>query len=213
MPVFLVWPLGCLLSFLVGGTPTALLVVRAIKGVDVRQVGSGNVGATNASRAFSGRGARTGVFLGIYLIDFAKGFVPVSVLAPLLAPGPGLAMAVGMGIAAILGHCFSPWLGGRGGKGVATTCGVFAALEPLALVVSLFVFFVVRVLTGAVYWGSLALGLALAVVTIARDPESAFGARLATTLFAVLVAAFLVWTHRSNLRGFMAARRGEAATS
>ncbi len=187
---------GCLLSYLLGAVPFALLLVRWIKGQDIRALGSGNVGATNASRAFAGRG-KLAMFLLIYVLDFAKGFVPAYLLPQWFA-GPE-ARGVLFGACAIAGHCASPFLRFRGGKGVATTTGVMAALDPIALAVGLGVFFAVFAATRRVFLGSLALGVALAATVVLREPETAFGPRVATTVFVLLIAVFLFFTHRSNL--------------
>ncbi|MEM7202607.1 MAG: glycerol-3-phosphate acyltransferase [Planctomycetota bacterium] len=201
----MLFALGCLLSYLLGGIPFALVLVRLVQGIDVRTVGSGNVGATNASRAFGPR-LRLPVFVLIYLLDFGKGLVP-ALLGPALFGG-GVGAPVWFGACAVLGHCASPYLGLRGGKGVATTTGVVAAIEWQALLIGLLVFLAVFGLTRRVFLGSLALGLALAAAIVLRDPATAFGARLSHSLFGIVVAVFLFWTHRSNLRG-LAASRGE----
>jgi glycerol-3-phosphate acyltransferase PlsY len=146
---------ACLLAFLLGALPFALLVVRVLKGVDVRTVGSGNVGATNASRAFASKGGRLGAFLGIYLLDAGKGFVPALLAQRWLEGDPQLT-GVLVGAAAVLGHVFTPFLGFRGGKGVATATGVLLALDWQVTAIALLVFFVVRAATGQVFWGSLA---------------------------------------------------------
>lgn len=195
----------CLAAWLLGGIPWGLVLVRLFRGVDIRTIGSGNIGATNASRAFSGW-ARPAVFLAIYVLDFAKGFVPAFV-APRLVDADPLLASVLAGAAAILGHVFSPYLRLRGGKGVATTTGVLAALEPIALAVALLAFFVVLRLTRHVYLGSLSLGIALALAVVLRAPATAFGERLPVTLLGFAVAAFLFWTHRNNLREAAARRR------
>lgn len=195
----------CLAAWLLGGIPWGLVLVRLFRGVDIRTIGSGNIGATNASRAFSGW-ARPAVFLAIYVLDFAKGFVPAFV-APRLVDADPLLASVLAGAAAILGHVFSPYLRLRGGKGVATTTGVLAALEPIALAVALLAFVVVLRLTRHVYLGSLSLGIALALAVVLRAPATAFGERLPVTLLGFAVAAFLFWTHRNNLRDAAARRR------
>ncbi|MBK8978551.1 MAG: glycerol-3-phosphate acyltransferase [Planctomycetes bacterium] len=201
--------LACLIAWLLGGIPFGLVLVRVFRGVDIRTIGSGNVGATNASRAFTGRG-RSLVFFAIYLLDFAKGCVPALTFGPWLAGDGSILAAVLVGAAAILGHCFSPFLGLRGGKGVATTTGVFAAVEPLALLVALATFGAVFALTRRVFVGSLALGVALALATVLRAPATAFGARLPATTLALAAMAFLFWTHRSNLRAAVRERRAAA---
>jgi glycerol-3-phosphate acyltransferase PlsY len=202
--------LALLSAYLLGGIPFGLVIVRLWKGIDIRTVGSGNVGATNASRAFAGRTQKV-VFLAIYLLDFAKGFVP-ALLAPQFVDGQPLTVAVLAGAAAIAGHCASPYLGFRGGKGVATTTGVVAAIEPIALLVALVVFGIVLKLTRRVFVGSLALGVTLPIAVVGRDPATAFGARLPATIFAAVVAVLLFVTHRSNLRRAFAARADGAAS-
>lgn len=187
-------------AWLLGGIPFGLVLVRLLLGVDVRRVGSGNIGATNASRAF-GRRARLPVFLSIYVLDFAKGLVPTLWFPVWFGCGPGLLAPVLIGASAVLGHCASPYLRLRGGKGVATTTGVFAALELVPLAVALGVFFAVLAATRQVFLGSLALGVTLAAAIPLRDTSTAFGARLPVTVLALLAAGFLFYTHRSNLRG------------
>jgi glycerol-3-phosphate acyltransferase PlsY len=188
--------LGCLCAYLLGGIPFALILVWLLKRVDLRTIGSGNVGATNAARAFGGRG-KLAVFLTIYALDTAKGFVP-AFFGPRLTSGPDSA-AVWFGACAILGHCVSPYLHFRGGKGVATTTGVMAALDPIALLAALVVFGLVFWLTKRVFLGSLALGVTLACAVVLRDPTSAFAERAPITIFALTIAALLFVTHRRNL--------------
>lgn len=191
---------GCLCAYLLGGVPFAYLAVRLCKGTDLRTIGSGNVGATNASRAFEGKVARLTAFLAIYLLDAAKGFVPVWWGPQVVGAQDPVSAGVALGAAAILGHVFTPYLRFRGGKGVATACGVLLALDWMALLVALAAFFVVRFATGQVFFGSIALGFGLAAGAIALHPDEAFGSRLPVTVMAVVLALFLLWTHRSNLR-------------
>lgn len=198
--------LVCAAAFAVGAIPFALLVVRACKGVDVRTLGSGNVGATNASRAFATRRGRLLAFLGIYALDAAKGFLPAW-CGPSFAPGtPAMTVGVLAGAAAVLGHVFTPFLGFRGGKGVATATGALLALDWQVAALAIGVFFVVRAATGQVFFGSLALALALPLAAVGLHADTAFGDRLAFTLLCLLLAAFLFWTHRSNLQRHFAAR-------
>jgi glycerol-3-phosphate acyltransferase PlsY len=202
-------PLGCLCAFVLGGIPFALLVVRLCKGVDLRQVGSGNVGATNASRAFASRRSQLLAFVGIYLLDAGKGFAPAW-FGPALVGGDAMLAGALLGASAILGHVFSPLLRFRGGKGVATATGALLALDWVAAALAIGTFFVVRWLTGQVFLGSLALGIALALATVLLHLEEAFGARLPVTVLCLLLASFLFWTHRSNLQRHFAAAGGSA---
>jgi glycerol-3-phosphate acyltransferase PlsY len=191
--------LWSLAAFLLGSVPFALLLVRAAKGLDLRTLGSGNVGATNASRAFATRRGRLLAFSAVYLLDAGKGFLPAFSGAHWLGADPARGGAL-LGLAAILGHVFCPFLGFRGGKGVATATGVLLALDwPVALG-AIAVFFVVRKLSGEVFWGSLALGAALPGFAMLLHRDDAFAARLPVTALCLLLAVFLVFTHRSNLR-------------
>ena len=186
-------------AFALGAIPFAWLIVRACKGKDVRTIGSGNVGATNASRAFEGKAARILAFVAVYLLDAGKG-----ALAAWLGFAAGLLPGVLCAAAGILGHCFTPFLGFKGGKGVATATGALVVLDWRVTLIALGVFFVVRYATGQVFFGSLALGLGLAASAILVDVPEAFGERLPLTVLSVVIALFLFWTHRSNLQKFFA---------
>jgi glycerol-3-phosphate acyltransferase PlsY len=199
----MVLALACFAAFLVGGVPFGLILAKLLAGVDIRRIGSGNIGATNAARAFSGKGKRAAVFGLIYVLDFAKGFFPTWVLPSVLSGGDlgsPTNTAVAIGACAVLGHCFSPYLGFKGGKGVATGCGVFAAIEPWALLVALCAFALAYFMTRRVYIGSLTLGVALAVTVVLREPATALGVRASATVLAIVVAVFFFFTHRSNIR-------------
>ncbi|TDJ54666.1 MAG: glycerol-3-phosphate acyltransferase, partial [Gemmatimonadetes bacterium] len=114
-----------MLSYLIGSIPTSLLVGRLVKGIDLRQHGSKNLGATNLYRVL---GWRYAVPVGLF--DMAKGYVPVAVVGP--AVSNGVLIPLLCGVAAVLGHMFSPFVGFKGGKGVATGAGVVLAMAPLA---------------------------------------------------------------------------------
>lgn len=193
--------LRALAAFFLGAIPFAWVIVRVCKGVDVRELGSGNVGATNASRAFEGRGQRLAAFLAVYLLDAGKG-----ALAAWMGMVTGLLAGVICGAGGVLGHCFTPLLGGRGGKGVATTTGALLVLDWRVTAIALAVFFAVRFATGQVFLGSLALGVGLAASAVLLDVPQAFGARLPLTVFTLALAVFLFWTHRSNLQQLLVRR-------
>lgn len=163
---------------------------------DVRKSGSGNVGATNAARCFPKK-YRLVAFLGIFLLDAAKGYIAAKVLPEALdltrEPWPAAA-----GFAAILGHVFTPFLKTLGGKGVATTIGVFFALEPMAIGIGLAAFLVVYGLTRIVALGSIALAIALPIATWLHG--EAGGTVLGMT---IVVAVVVVLRHTSNIRRLM----------
>ncbi|MAE77162.1 MAG: acyl-phosphate glycerol 3-phosphate acyltransferase [Planctomycetes bacterium] len=198
-------PLSLPLAFLIGGIPFGFLAVRLLLGEDVRDTGSGNIGATNVGRSFKGPW-RWVAFAGIYLLDFAKGLVPVFLLAPALP----VWSAAAVGLVAVAGHCFSPFLRFKGGKGVATTCGVMAALDWFALVIAIGAFFAVLLVTRVTALGSLVLGFALAAAVVLREPSTAFATRWPVTALALFFALFFVWTHRSNIQRMHAGRQARA---
>ena len=188
--------LGILAAYLVGSIPAALVAGR-LAGVDLRNHGSGNLGATNVTRVLGWK-----VGLPVYLFDTAKGALPVLALPPWLGVARGGGWALAYGVAAIVGHVRPVFLLGRGGgKGVATAGGVFLALAPYATLASILVFVATLAATGYVSLGSLLAAVALPATLLAtRGPASpAFVA-------SALVAAFVWWTHRANIGRL---RRGE----
>ncbi|MEM1032626.1 MAG: glycerol-3-phosphate acyltransferase [Myxococcota bacterium] len=137
-------------AYLSGAVPYGHLIARA-RGIDIRAVGSGNIGATNVSRAL-GRG--WGVV--VLVLDALKGAVPVGIAV--WTAGAGLTSPLGVtaaGLAAVVGHCFPVWLAFRGGKGVATSLGVFLVIDPVAAAASAVVFFATYALTRTASVGSL----------------------------------------------------------
>jgi acyl phosphate:glycerol-3-phosphate acyltransferase len=142
-----------LAAYLLGAVPTGYLVGRAFKGIDIRQVGSGNPGATNVFRTVG----KTAGLLTLF-IDVLKGFAPVWVA---LQTKGGSAVPVACGLAAVAGHTWSVFLGFKGGKGVATSAGVFGALLPLATLMALGAFILGFGLSRHVSVGSLSSAMVL----------------------------------------------------
>src|ERR1700704_4355514 len=150
---------------LIGSIPFALLMARRWRVADLRLVGSGNLGAANVMRA---SGVTAGVLVAV--LDMAKGAASVW-LAGRLSPGPALPAAAG--VAAIVGHIYPVWLRFRGGKGVATACGVFSVLTPLALPPALAIFLITVTLTKYISLGSLLATLALPPLAYVLGSEAA----------------------------------------
>ena len=176
-------------SYLLGAIPTSYLAGRIFRGIDLREHGSKNLGATNVYRTLGWRYA-----IPVGLVDIAKGLVPVLVFAPRVSDAQLFALACGA--AAILGHVFSVFVRFRGGKGVATAAGVMLGLAPLALGVALAIWLVVLKLSGYVSLASIAAaaGFPLAVYLLERpdQPEILW--------LDGLVAASIIWLHRANVR-------------
>jgi glycerol-3-phosphate acyltransferase PlsY len=172
-------------AYLLGSVPFSYLVGRA-RGVDVRKVGSGNVGATNVMRS-AGRVAG----LMAFMLDFAKGAAAVMIAR---AVAPQTALPAWAAVAAVLGHMYPVWLRFRGGKGVATGVGAFLPLVPLAAVAAFVAFGLVLLATRYVSLGSIAGAITLAALAFLSGPSPAV-ARAAAGL-----ALLIVWKHRGNLK-------------
>ena len=172
------------LGYLVGSVPFAFLLARR-GGVDLRQTGSGNVGATNVLRTRGLPQALTALGL-----DAAKGALAVA-LAQRLTDGP--ATPVAAGLAAVIGHIYPVWLRFRGGKGVATTGGMFVVLAPVAAVIASAVFLLTAAATRYVSAGSVAAAVTLVVATIATDSPAA------VAVGSAVAAVMIVHRHRGNL--------------
>lgn len=211
-----------ILAFLLGSIPFGLLIAKA-KGIDIRQHGSGNIGATNVLRVV---GKKYGITC--LLLDALKGFIPVALAVNLIqiAGRPvqvplGLADAWVMKLAAadalkaqtahiltalfaVLGHNYSPWVGFKGGKGIATSAGVFLALMPFAVLLLLVVWAALFFATRYVSVASIGASMALPLLTLwgswhhGRIQDGTWN----KPLFAltVVIAVMAVWKHRANIR-------------
>ena len=181
--------LWLLASYLLGAIPTSHLVSRTLARIDLREHGSGNLGATNLYRVLGWKYA-----IPVALFDIAKGIAPVLVFAPQVSDSE--LFALGCGVAAILGHVFSVFVGFKGGKGVATAAGVMLALTPLALAVAATVWALVVLLTGYVSLGSIAAALVLPLaVYLLESPKTPELLWIDT-----LVAAGVIVLHRRNIQ-------------
>ena len=183
------WLLALAASYVVGSIPTAYLMVKRLKRVDVRTIGSGNVGATNVTRA----AGFTAGFL-VFLIDAAKGLMAVWMIAPwLLADATPFGRLL-CGVAAVIGHIFPVFLGFQGGKGVATTLGVLLGTSPLILGACLLVLIICLAI-----WRYMSLASMIAAITIPLmqqltghpSPEVALGA---------LLCVLIILRHRANIQ-------------
>ncbi len=176
------------LAYLVGAIPTSYLAARLGRGIDLRQHGSRNLGATNLYRILGWKYA-----IPVGLFDVAKGAVPVWLIGP-RAPEIPL-FPVFCGLAAVVGHVFSVFVRFKGGKGVATAAGVVLGLAPYALLAMVALWALLVWLTGYVSVGS--------VVTAMLFPLAAYllnESRGAELWVEIALAAFIVWKHRTNLQ-------------
>jgi glycerol-3-phosphate acyltransferase PlsY len=216
-----------ILAFLLGSIPFGLFIASS-KGIDIRQHGSGNIGATNVFRVI---GKKHGLFC--LLLDAFKGFIPVAIainLVPVagreplmhmpfldalaISPPPAQFTAqlihVLTALLAVLGHNYSPWIGFKGGKGIATSAGVIIALMPAAIVLLFVIFIITLALTRYVAVASMVGAVCLPILTHlgARFHKNAEGISLweAGTwnqplfFFSLLIGILAVWKHRTNIR-------------
>lgn len=188
---------GLAIAYAAGSIPAAYLAGRS-RGIDLRRHGSGNLGATNVVRTLGWK-----IGLLVFLFDAAKGALPVLLLPPVSASGLSpQSLGILYGLGAILGHARPLFLGfKKGGKGVATSAGVFLALAPLALLASFSVFALVLLVTGYVSLGSLLSALVLPPILAYTH-----GVRSPVFIVSVVLVVFVFWTHRANIGRL---RRGE----
>lgn len=185
-----------LAAYLLGAVPTSLWVGRGLHGVDLRKEGSGNLGATNTFRVLGWRAA-----LPVVAFDVFKGWLPVAAF-PGWAGVTSLGWLLGFGGAAIVGHVFPVWAGFKGGKGVATSGGVFLGLAPLGALISATVFFFLAFRTRIVSVASMAAALVLPAAVAFTPHQGGAG----TVIFSATLALFVIWAHRANIGRL---RRGE----
>ena len=180
--------LRLLIAYLIGGVPIGLMIGKIFRGIDVREFGSGNIGASNVWRTLGPRLGAT-----VFVLDVVKGFAPVFLTHHRLPHAALLTVLVG--IAAILGHNFSPFLKFRGGKGVATSLGVAIGLAPIAAAIGFAAWGIVLYTTKFISVSSI-LGTIITTTLIWNFNDRA----VPYLLFAAVAVAFVIFTHRSNLR-------------
>jgi len=178
-------------AFLLGGTPTSYIIVKWRTGKDIRTLGSGNPGATNVFRAV---GRKEGVL--VLILDALKGILAVVILGGVShnLDLPLKSFQLIVGLTSVLGHVFSPFLGFKGGKGVATSTGVVLAIYPLITVIAVTVWVICLRIVGYMSVASMvgAFTFAAAGFVLISDPFQ--------KLLTVFAALFIVWTHRSNIK-------------
>ncbi len=181
------------LAYLIGSVPTAVWISKSFFGIDIRDYGSGNAGATNTFRVL---GAKWGTV--VMIVDIIKGAAATSLYILLPYHQSELArtnLMIGLGLAAVIGHIYPVWAGFKGGKGVATLLGMAVAIQPLVAVCCIGVFLLVLYLTRFVSLSSILAGVSFMVfiLFIFNEKETLY------RIFAVLVALMVVLTHQKNI--------------
>lgn len=189
--------LSFIIAYLLGSIPTSYIMGKLVKGIDIRQHGSGNVGATNALRIL---GTKFGIIT--LIIDIGKGVLAVQI-GKLLNPDFTNIMLIGFGLFAILGHIFTIFLSFKGGKGVATSAGVFIALIPIPVVITLSVFIITVWISRYVSLGSILAAVSLFCVELIINLKSSFE-DIEILIFVFLIALFIIVRHKANIKRLLA---------
>jgi glycerol-3-phosphate acyltransferase PlsY len=193
-------------AYLIGSIPTAVWVSKKFFGIDIRDYGSGNAGATNTYRVL---GAKWGTF--VMIIDMLKGVLATSlyILLPYyvvpIHDWDRTNLMIGLGLAAVVGHIFPFWAGFKGGKGVATLFGMIVAIQPLVAVCCVGVFILVLYLTRFVSLSSILSGISFAVfiLFIFNDDVTLY------RIFSVAVALLVILTHQKNINRLLNGTEGK----
>jgi glycerol-3-phosphate acyltransferase PlsY len=186
-------------SYITGSTPTSIIAGKVIKGIDIREHGSGNAGSTNVFRVLGWKPA-----LIVVIIDVFKGWLPAAVYATSFFQGQPIqdtgVVQILCGFAAVLGHTYTIFAGFKGGKGVGTLGGMLLALFLIAVPLCLVVFAIVLILTGYVSVSSMIASIALPVFLFILPPLGlAETAPFSLLIFSLLIPWFIIFTHRSNI--------------
>ncbi len=178
-------------TYLIGSIPTSYIMGKTLKGIDIRKFGSGNVGATNALRVL---GTKIGIIT--LLFDIAKGAVPIIIAKHFGFEGITLVI---IAFATILGHIFTIFLKFKGGKGVATSAGVFGALAPIPLLIALSVFIIIVWITKYVSLGSILAAITLFSVELIINIRNNFDEKEIFALIS-LITFFIIIKHKTNIK-------------
>ena len=194
------------LSYLVGSIPTSIIVARKVRGIDIRQYGSGNAGGTNVFRVL---GWKAGVF--VIVMDMAKGLIATMLIARLMyGPIPFenrtpfddfTVVQIIAGCAAILGHVWTLFAGFRGGKGIATAGGMLIGIAPVEVAVSFGIFAIVFLVSHYVSLGSLSAAIAFPLTMFTRENVFMVNIEGYNTLifFSIAISLLIFYTHRANI--------------
>ena len=180
-----------IISYLLGSLPNGLYVAN-LKGIDIRNEGSKNTGATNVFRVM---GAKFGIL--VLILDALKGFIPLFIAEKFGVTGNSLVL---IGITAVIGHTFSPFLNFKGGKGVATSLGIFLYLAPIPMLITLLMFFVVVGITKYVSLGSVLASVMLPLLILFIPVNEKLGNKSIVFIISALLGSYIIYKHRANIQ-------------
>ncbi len=177
-------------AYFLGSLPNGLYVAK-FKGVNIMEEGSKNTGATNVFRVL---GAKYGIF--VLLLDALKGYIPLFIASKLGVDGNGLVL---VGLMAVIGHTFSPFLKFKGGKGVATSLGIFIFLAPLPMFLTLIMFFIVVGISKYVSLGSVLASVMLPLLILFLPINKSLSSSTFLFVISALLGIYIIYKHKSNI--------------
>ena len=190
-------------SYLIGSISPSIILGKFLKGIDIREHGSGNAGSTNTFRVL---GKWAGIT--VFLIDIFKGYLTVKFVSPLAWEGPVISstlIAILSGFATVSGHVWTVFHSFRGGKGVNTAAGVLLALIPIPTILSAGIFLIMMLTTRYVSLSSILSSLSLPVILIIQR-QRRIDVPFELIIFTIIIPVFIIYTHRTNIKRLM---RGE----
>lgn len=187
------------LSYLIGSIPTSIITGKVLRGIDIRDYGSGNAGGTNVVRVL---GWKPGIF--VMTVDVVKGFVATYFVSQIRVFGPvpldPVALKLLAGFAAVFGHIWTVFAQFRGGKGVGTAGGMIIALFPVAAAICFVVFLVVALISRYVSLASISAAVSLPIVLLILRRGFGYDVPAVLFVFSLFATGLIVYTHRSNIR-------------
>jgi glycerol-3-phosphate acyltransferase PlsY len=196
--------LALVFAYLIGSIPTAVWLGKFYHGIDIREHGSGNAGATNTFRIF---GKKLGII--VLIVDILKGWIAVKLFYVLYESGQSVDelfnLKIRLGICALLGHVFPIYVGFKGGKGVATLLGIILALNHEAALMSIGVFLLIFVISGYVSLSSIVAGLFFPVVVMVISKTS----QPAMVVFALMISVAVIITHQKNIERLLSKKENK----
>ena len=180
-----------IIAYLLGSLPNGLYVAN-LKGVDIRNEGSKNTGATNVFRVM---GPKFGIF--VLILDALKGFLPLIIAEKFGIKGNSLVL---IGVIAVIGHTFSPFLNFKGGKGVATSLGIFLYLAPIPMLITLLMFLIVVGITKYVSLGSVLASVVLPILILVMPVNKNLGNNIVVFIISALLGSYIIYKHKANIQ-------------
>jgi glycerol-3-phosphate acyltransferase PlsY len=185
-------------SYLVGSIPTSIIASKLLRGIDIREHGSGNAGATNVFRVL---GWRVGTV--VLLVDIAKGLIPTILFYKIGLQGvewPIINLKIVSGLSAVFGHIWTIFGGFKGGKGVGTGAGMLMGLTPIAVLIGLIIFILIVSITRYVSLGSILASISIPITVFLQYFQNRESSSVTLLILSLIIPILIIFTHRSNIQ-------------